>query len=137
MEDSRPLDNHGVQLSPQTLLRNVLQGPVPVVVIVGAEVAGALPDVRPSGAIEGEAHVVLTADPGHDLHLPKRRTRSTKHNAQNNGASNNIENGLAKGKVGVEWRHANFKFPRRSDSALHGHLLRLRPGLTTKRIQSA
>jgi len=45
-------------------------------------VAGALPDIRPGGAVEGEAHVVLAAHPGHDLHLPKRRARLATHNGE-------------------------------------------------------
>lgn len=65
VKDARSLDNHRVQLPLQALLGHVLQGPIPVVVVVGAKVSGAAPDARPGGAIEGEAHVVFAANPGH------------------------------------------------------------------------
>lgn len=69
MKDSWPLDNHCMQLFLQALLGHMLQRPIPVVVIVAAEVSSAASNARPSGTIEGEAHVMLAADPGHGLHL--------------------------------------------------------------------
>lgn len=50
----------------------MLQGPVPIVIVVGAEVASTLPNIRPGGAVEGEAHVVLATDPRHYLHLQRK-----------------------------------------------------------------
>lgn len=64
-----------MELPLQALLGHVLQGPIPVVVIVRAEVAGAFPDIRPGGAVEGEAHVVLATDPRHDLHLLETKAK--------------------------------------------------------------
>lgn len=74
VKDPRPFNNHCVQFPLQTLLWYVLQRPIPVVVIVAAEVPSAAPDARPSGAIEGEAHVMFAADPGHGLHLWRGNT---------------------------------------------------------------
>lgn len=47
----------------------MLQRPIPVVVIVVAELFAALPDTAPGGAIERKAHVVFAANPGHQFHL--------------------------------------------------------------------
>lgn len=55
----------------------MLQRPVPVVVIVGAEVSRTLAYTLPGGPIKGKAHVVLAADPRHRLHLTKEDERKS------------------------------------------------------------
>lgn len=63
VEDAWSLHDHCVQLVFQAALGNVLQAPVPVVVIVGAEELSTVRNVLPGAAIERHAHVVLAADP--------------------------------------------------------------------------
>jgi len=53
----------------QAALRNVLQAPVPIVVIVRAEEFSAVTDILPGAAVERHSHVVLTADPRRHLRL--------------------------------------------------------------------
>lgn len=72
VEDAWPLHDHGMQLPLQTLLRHMLQRPVPVIIIVGAEVPCTLAYALPCGTVEGEAHIVLATDPRHRLHLEKK-----------------------------------------------------------------
>lgn len=71
VENARPLYDHGMQLPLQTLLRHMLQRPVPVVVVVRAEVPCTPAYTLPGGTVKGEAHVVLATDPRHRLHLDK------------------------------------------------------------------
>lgn len=47
----------------------MLQRPIPVVVVIRAEMVRAAHNVAPSAAIEREAHVVFAADPGNHLNL--------------------------------------------------------------------
>lgn len=47
----------------------MLQRPVPVVVIVIAELFATLADAAPSGAIECKTHIVFAANPRHQFHL--------------------------------------------------------------------
>lgn len=72
MEDSGAADYHRVQLVPQAVLGDVLQGPVPVVIVVLAEVLRAADDFHPGEAVERHAHVVFAAYPGRYLHLKQQ-----------------------------------------------------------------
>lgn len=53
----------------ETLLGDVLQGPIPIVVIVGAEMIAAAHNLMPGCLIEDHPHVVLAANPWCYLHL--------------------------------------------------------------------
>lgn len=53
----------------ETLLGDVLKGPVPVVIIVGTEMIAAAHDLAPGRLIEDHSHVVLAADPRRNLNL--------------------------------------------------------------------
>jgi hypothetical protein len=77
VEDAGPPHDHGLQLVLQTGLRHVLQAPVPVVVVVGAEIPRAAPQLQPDAAIEREPHVVLAADPRRHFRLQHREPSVT------------------------------------------------------------
>lgn len=47
----------------------MLQAPVPVVVVVGAEVLGTAPQLQPHGSVQSEPHVVLAAHPRRHFRL--------------------------------------------------------------------
>lgn len=71
MEDSRSSHRHcnqsrlgarrysGALTRRQASLRDVLQAPVPIVIVVRAKLCGAFPQLVPRNAIERHAHVVL------------------------------------------------------------------------------
>lgn len=69
MKHSGPLEHHDVQLVLETLLGDVLQGPVPVVVVIRAKVIGTADYLVPRGLVKHHSHVVLATDPRCNLHL--------------------------------------------------------------------
>ena len=69
MEDTWTLHHHCIQFVVQAALGNVLQAPVPIVVIIRAEEFGTVTDILPCAAVERHSHVVLAADPGCHLRL--------------------------------------------------------------------
>lgn len=74
----RSFDDHRMQSIVYTLLGHVLQRPIPIVVVVRAKLTGAPDDITPNGAIECEAHIVLTTNPGYHLHLPAIKRKQTR-----------------------------------------------------------
>jgi hypothetical protein len=71
VEDSWSLHDHCIEFVFQAALGNVLQTPVPIVVVVCAEELGTMKDILPGAAIERHPHVVLTADPWRHFRLNK------------------------------------------------------------------
>lgn len=69
MENSRSTYNHGVQFVLHALLRDVLKGPVPVIIIVLAEVLGAAGHLLPCTFTKRHTHVMLATYPWRHLHL--------------------------------------------------------------------
>jgi hypothetical protein len=71
VEDSWSLHDHCIEFVFQAALGNVLQTPVPIVVVVRAEELGTVTDILPGAAVECHPHVVLTADPWCHFRLNK------------------------------------------------------------------
>ena len=70
VEDARRLDEHGLQLlAGAARLRDILQTPVPVVVVERAELGRAGAQRPPGGPVKRHAHVVFGAVPLRQLHL--------------------------------------------------------------------
>ena len=85
VEDARRLDEHDLQLeAAAACLREVLQAPVPVVVVKRAEDCRARAQRPPGAPVKRHAHVVLGAEPLGQLHLTGRRgqVRSAEHGGQ-------------------------------------------------------
>lgn len=69
VEDTRAAHDHGDQLVREAGLTDLLQAPVPVVVVVGAEVPRATPHLLPHAAVQRKAHVVFAAHPWRHFRL--------------------------------------------------------------------
>lgn len=77
MEDSRTSHNHSMQFMLQTVLGYMLQRPIPVVIVVFAEVVSTRQDLRPRAPIKGHPHVVLAAYPRRYFHLKPLQSSAT------------------------------------------------------------
>lgn len=69
VKHSGPSAHHDFHFLFKTISWHVLQAPIPVVVIVCAEINRTLSDFVPDGFVHGHAHVVPTANPRRCLHL--------------------------------------------------------------------
>ena len=69
VKDPGPLDQHDFQLGFKALLAEMLEGPVPIVVVKIAKVFFAGVYFPPECPFESHAHVVFRTLPGHNLHL--------------------------------------------------------------------
>jgi len=69
VKDSWSFDKHDFQLGFKALLTQMLQGPVPIVIVKIAKVFFAGMYFPPECPLESHAHVVFRTFPGHNLHL--------------------------------------------------------------------
>lgn len=69
VKDSWSSDNHCMQFVFHAVLRDVLERPIPIVVVVFAEELRTADDFVPGLLVEGHPHVVFAAYPGGYLHL--------------------------------------------------------------------
>ena len=89
MEHPGGLDQHNLNPLGEALEADVEQGPVPVVVVKGAELGPAVVELVPEHPGEGHTHIVLGTDPGGEINLG-RRGKSEKVNQTNSEANTGL-----------------------------------------------
>ena len=77
MKDSWSLDQHNLQFFLETLFAEVLQWPIPVVVVIIAKVLATSMNFLPKCPFESHSHVVLCTFPWQNIHLQIHQIFST------------------------------------------------------------